>query len=111
MDIIGVTQGVFFIGLTKCLDIKAFYELVFHEIYELLVDTKWEGHEKVVPEERHYIEEKFGMTIENWAPLEDEIINTLYPLYKKELKHTLGNCGEFSRTWEEIQERAKKLGL
>jgi hypothetical protein len=96
------------IWLTRCKDTKAFYELVFHEVFEYLIDG---GHERVIPEERNYIEEKFGVKLDKWAPLEDEMIRTLYPVDKKMLEESFKDCGEFSRTCGEIQERAKKLGV
>ncbi len=49
------------IELTRCCDRKAFYELVFHEIYEVL---KPEGHGVIVPEQRKYNAEKFGIKLD-----------------------------------------------
>jgi hypothetical protein len=96
------------IWLTRCDDEKAFYELVFHEIYEYLVGG---GHEKIIPEEKRYIEKKFCLSLSDWKPLEDEIIRTLYAKDKMLLENAFNNCGEFSRTWQQIEQRAKELGL
>jgi hypothetical protein len=96
------------IHLTRCQDRKAFYELVFHEVYRLLTP---ERHEKIIPKERHYIEEKFGVKIDKWLPLEDEIIRTLYYADKKILEESFKNRGEQSRTMQEIEQRARELGL
>jgi hypothetical protein len=96
------------IWLTRCKDTKAFYELVFHEVYELLIGG---GHEKIIPEEKHYIEEKFGEKLGEWLLVQDEIIRTLYPFDKKNLADSFKNCGEQSKSWQQIKERAKKLGF
>jgi hypothetical protein len=96
------------IHLTRCHDRKAFYELVFHEVYRLLTP---EGHEKIIPKERRYIEEKFGVKFDKWLPLEDEMIKTLYNADKKILEDSFKNCGEQSRTMPEIEQRARELGL
>jgi len=96
------------IWLTRCKDTRAFYELVFHEVYELLIGG---GHEKIFPEERRYIEEKFGEKIGEWLLVQDEIIRTLYPFDKKNLEYAFKNCGELSKSWQQIKERAKKLGF
>ena len=94
------------IWLTRCTDTRAFYELVFHEVYELLVGG---GHEKIVPEEIRYIEEKFGEKLSDWLLVQDEIIRTLYPVDKKNLVYSFKNCGEYSKSWKQIKERAKEL--
>jgi hypothetical protein len=96
------------IHLTRCRDRKAFYELVFHEVYRLNTP---EGHETIFPKERHYIEEKFGVKLDKWLPLQDEIIRTLYCADKKILEDSFKNCGEQSRTMQEIEQRARELGL
>jgi hypothetical protein len=44
-------------------------------------------------------------------PLQDEIIRTLYFVDKKMLEDSLKNCGEQSRTAQEIEQRARELGL
>ena len=96
------------IHLTRCHDKRAFYELVFHEIYRLNAP---EPHEKIVPKERRYIEKKFGVKLDKWLPLQDEIIRTLYCVDRKMLEDSLKNCGEQSRTMQEIEQPAKELGL
>ena len=96
------------IHLTRCQDRMAFYELVFHEIYRLLVP---EGHEKIFPKERYYIQQKFGVKFDKWLPLEDEILRTLYSVDKKILEDTFMNRGEQSKTMQEIEQRARELGL
>jgi len=96
------------IWLTRCQDTKAFYELVFHEVYELLIGGE---HEKIITEEKHYIEEKFGEKLSEWLLVQDEIVRTLYPLGKKSLMESFKNCGEQSKSWRQIKERAKKLGF
>jgi hypothetical protein len=96
------------IRLTRCKDTRAFYELVFHEIYELRIGG---GHEKIIPEEKHYIEERFGEKLGEWLLVQDEIIRTLYPFDKKNLAYSFKNCGEQSKTWQQIKARAKELGL
>jgi hypothetical protein len=96
------------IHLTRCQDRKAFYELVFHEVYRLNTP---EGHEEIFPKERRYIEEKFGVKLDKWLPLQDEIIRTLYCADKQMLEDSLKNCGEQSRTMQEIEQRARELGL
>jgi hypothetical protein len=96
------------IHLTRCKDRKAFYELVFHEVYRLNTP---EGHEEIFPIERRYIEEKFGVKLDKWLPIQDEIIRTLYSVDKNVLENSLKGCGEESRTSEEIQQRAIELGL
>jgi len=95
------------IHLTRCRDRKAFYELVFHEVYRLLTP---EG-EKIIPKERRYIEKKFGVKLDKWLPLEDEIIRTLYNVDKKILEDSFKNRGEQSRTIEEIEQRAREIAL
>ena len=96
------------IHLTRCQDRMAFYELVFHEVYRLNTP---EDHEEIFPKERRYIEAKFGVKLDKWLPLQDEIIRTLYHVDKKMLENSLKNCGEQSRTIQEIEQRAKELGL
>jgi hypothetical protein len=96
------------INLTRCQDKKAFYELVFHEIYRLNTP---EGPEEIFPKERRYVEAKFGVKLDKWLPLHDETIRTLYNVDKKILENNLKNCEEQSRTNEEIELRAKELGL
>ena len=96
------------IHLTRCQDRKAFYELVFHEIYRLSMS---ESSEEIFPRERRYIEEKFEIKLDKWLPLQDEMIRTLYHADKKMLEDSLKNCGEQSRTIDEIEQRAKELGL
>jgi hypothetical protein len=108
---IAKSNGSFLILLTRCRDRKAFYEVVFHELYELLFNGT---HEEVVPEQRKYLEEKFSIKLgyREWSPLDDEIIQTLYPSEKERLKNTFANMLEpFRRTWQEIEQRAKELGL
>ena len=96
------------IHLTRCHDKRAFYELVFHEIYRLNAP---EPHEKIVPKERRYIEKKFGVKLDKWLPLEDEIIRTLYCIDKKLLEDSFKNRGKQSRTMQEIEQRARELGF
>ncbi len=96
------------IHLTRCQDIMAFYELVFHEVYRLNTP---EGPEEIFPKERRYLEAKFGIKLDKWLPLQDEIIRTLYHVDKKMLENSLKNCGEQSRTIQEIEQRVKELGL
>jgi len=96
------------IHLTRCQDKMAFYELVFHEIYRLLTP---EGHEKILLKERYYVEEKFGVKFDKWLPLEDEILRTLYHVDKKILEDSFKNRGEQSKTMQEIEQRARELGL
>jgi hypothetical protein len=96
------------IHLTRCQDRIAFYELVFHEVYRLNTP---EGQKEIFPIERRYIEAKFGIKLDKWLPLQDEIIRTLYNVDKKMLEDSLKNCGEQSRTVQEIEQRAKELGL
>ncbi len=98
----------FHINLTRCKDKKAFSELVFHEIYENIVHA---GHEIVVPEERRYIEEELKVKLDKWEPLQDEMIRTLYYVDKKMLEDSFKNCGEQSKTPQEINQRAKELGF
>jgi hypothetical protein len=71
--------------LTQCKDCRAFYELVFHEVCECLFNRIHgniitEPHEIIIPEQRKYIEEKFGTKLgcREWSPLEDEMIKTFY---------------------------------
>ena len=96
------------IHLTRCQDKKAFYELVFREVYRLNTP---EGNKKKFPKEKHYIETKFGVKLDKWLPLEDEIIRTLYYTDKKILEDSFRNCGEQTRTMLEIEQRARELGL
>ena len=96
------------IWLTRCIDAKAFYELVFHEVYELLTGDE---HEKIIPEEKRFIEEKFGEKLGEWLLVQDEIIRTLYPFDKKSLVDSFKDCGKQSKSWRQIKERAKELGL
>ncbi len=96
------------IWLTRCKDSKAFHELVFHEVYELLTG---DCHEKIIPEEKRYIEEKFGEELGEWLLVQDEIIRTLYPVDKKNLAGSFKNCGDQSKSWRQINQRAKELGL
>ena len=96
------------IWLTRCKDTKAFYELVFHEVYELLIGGE---HEKIISEERRYIEEKFGEKLDDWLLVQDEIIRTLYLFDKNGLAESFKNCGEQSKSWRQIKKRAKKLGF
>jgi len=75
------------------------------------LNTK-EGHEEIFLKERRHIEEKFGVKLDKWLlPLQDEIIRTLYCVDKKMLEDSLKNCGEQSRTMQEIEQRAKELGI
>ncbi len=39
------------------------------------------------------------------------MIRTLFPLEKKALEDSFKDCGEESKTWEEIQQRARELGI
>lgn len=96
------------IWLTRCEDTRAFHELVFHEVYELLIGG---GHEKIIQKERTYVEEKFGEKLGEWLLVQDEIIRTLYPVDKKNLAYAFKNCGEQSKSWPQIKERVKELGL
>jgi len=96
------------IHLTRCQDRMAFYELVFHEVYRLNTP---ESSDEIFPKERRYIEAKFGLKLDKWLPLQDEIIRTLYHVDKKMLENSLKNCGEQSRTIQEIEQRVKELGL
>lgn len=95
------------IHLTRCQDIMAFYELVFHEIYRLLNP---EGM-KFFSKERYYVQEKFGIKYDKWSPLEDEILKTLYHVDKKILEESFNNRRERSKTMQEIEQRAKELRL
>jgi len=70
-----------------------------------------EGTKEISPRERRYIEEKFEIKLDKWFPLQDEMIRTLYHVDKKMLEDSLKNCGEQSRTIDEIEQRAKELGL
>jgi hypothetical protein len=97
--------------LTKCRNTLAFYEVVFHELFEWLFNR---NNTKIISEERKYLEEKFRIKLGNreWSPLEDEIIQTLYPLEKDRLRNTFANMPEpFRRTRRELEQRAKELGL
>ena len=96
------------IWLTRCKDTKAFHELVFHEVYELLTGDE---HVKVIPEEKRYVEEKFGEKLGEWLLVQDEIIRTLFPCDKRSLANSFKNCGEQSKSWRQIKRRAKQLGL
>ena len=69
------------------------------------------GHEEIFPIERRYLEEKFGIKLDKWLPLQDEIIRTLYHADKKILEDSLKNCGAQSRTMQEIEQRAESLGF
>jgi hypothetical protein len=70
-----------------------------------------EAQKEIFPIERRYIEEKFGIKLDKWLPLQDEIIRALYCVDKKMLEDSLKNCGEQSRTMQEIEQRARELGL
>jgi hypothetical protein len=96
--------------LTRCKNTKAFYELVFHELLEWLFNG---DNAKVITEERKYIQEKFSIKLNReWSPLEDEIIQTLYPSEKERLENTFRNVPEaFRRKWRELRQRAEELGL
>lgn len=96
------------VWLTRCTNMIAFYELIFHEVYELLIGG---GHEKIIPEERHYIEEKFNVKLDEWLPIEEEIIRVLYPIDKESLENSFKNCGNETKEWHQIEQRAKQLGL
>ena len=96
------------IHLTRCQDKMAFYELVFHEIYRLLNP---EGREKIFPKERYYLKVKFGVEFDNWLPLEDEILRTLYRVNKKMIEDSFKNRGEQSKTMQEIEQRVRELKL
>ena len=103
--------GVDIILLTRCKNTKAFYELVFHELLEWLFNG---DNANVITEERKYIQEKFSIKLANreWSPLEDEIIQTLYPSEKERLENTFRNAPEaFKREWRELRPRAEELGL
>jgi hypothetical protein len=99
--------------LTRCRDTKAFYEVVFHELYEWLTN---QNHDDVILEERKYIEKKFDTKLgdREWSPLQDEMIRSLYPSETEHLEEILANqseSGRFNRKPAEIEQRAKELGL
>ncbi len=66
---------------------------------------------EIISEIMEYIKERFGERLGEWLLVQDEIIRTLYPFDKKNLAYSFKNCGEQSKTWKQINARAKELGL